>query len=673
MLTTSPTRAARKRVSNEPQGYREDTSILKPTTPVRRSSTTTSTQRPTSERPALWTDVNSTYWAPTRQQATAPSMESAQTQYPTESLFSDGEVAYGSDAVADAYQSLAQALTSHEVLQALNMVSSALASANEQDTPLPEIPQSLSNAVTQVANVCSPWTSIYRTMGAQHQMMNNGFETVVKLTREAKKEATVQARKTEERLARLERALDDIKNKPLPPTPHPQPHATSTPAPPTTQSKTRKAATAPKAPSNNTLEANHPSRLALEIRPGGLPKEKRMDELTLRDRINSVLRDIVDPAKVQVAGTKWNPQGNCIVVTRQDQLASDLIEHVPKFAELVGQGMEVIPRLTEKWRRLMVHDVRTGLFDEFMPGLHTPGQVKSELLSNPVFSTLKSLTEEPRWLRRPEDIVTPRSTIIFAVTSEEDTITLRSDIVSHRDIMVLDVAQGNDITTIVHIYNDRRLPVTQQASYLLRGLALPTRHPVLILGDFNLDHPLWSTEPSRTSAGADDLVDWMSDNGFTLLNKKGAPTHFPRRTSATPSVLDLTFVNGPAQQLDAAKEWALAPQYQYGSDHIGITFRLDYGVTPITNLTGEQYNVKEVKPKDFRDALREEVERRQATFDKISDPNKQASTDDLEDVTTALTDAIQATLRRVAKIRKPSVTQRAEGPTNPSRDCSLHR
>ncbi|KAI5899138.1 uncharacterized protein SCHCODRAFT_01048102, partial [Schizophyllum commune H4-8] len=668
MLTTSPKRGARKRVSNEPQGHREDTSVLEPTTPVRRS--TTSAQRTTTDRPELWKDVSSTYWGPPRQQAAAPSMESVQTQYPVESLFSDGEVAYGSDAVADAYQSLAQALTSHEVLQALNMVSSALASASEQDTPLPEIPKSLSSAVTQIANICSPWTSIYRTLGAQHQMMNNGFETVVKLTREARKEATSQARKNEERLDRLERALDDIKNKPLPPTPQPQSHAASTPPPPTTQSKTRKAATTPKAPSNNTLEADHPSRLALEIRPGGLPKEKRMDELALRDRINSVLRDIVDPAKVQVAGTKWNPQGNCIVVTRQDQLASDLIEHVPKFAELVGQGMEVIPRLTAKWRRLMIHDVRTGLFDEFMPGLHTPDQIKSELLSNPVFSTLKSLAEEPRWLRRPQDIVTPRSTIIFAVTSEEEykkllkakilwvygrdchdvEITLRSDIVTHRDIMILDVTQGDDTTTIVHIYNDRRLPAAQQASHLIADLTLPTHHPVLILGDFNLDHPLWSTEPSRTSAGADELVDWMSDNGYALLNKKGCPTHFPRRTAAAPSVLDLTFANGPAQQLDAAKGWALAPQYQYSSDHIGITFSLDYGVTPIENLTGERYNVKEVKPKEFRAALQEEIHQRQGAFEKMMDLGQEVSTDDLEDATTAITDAIQATLRRVAKI-----------------------
>uniref|UniRef100_D8Q682 Endonuclease/exonuclease/phosphatase domain-containing protein n=1 Tax=Schizophyllum commune (strain H4-8 / FGSC 9210) TaxID=578458 RepID=D8Q682_SCHCM len=699
MLNASPKKLTRKRSSNEPQGQREDTSVLQPTTPVRRPATsvqrpTTPVQRSNTDRPELFPGLGSSYWSAARERAPAPSVETMQTQIPNDSLYDDDEYEYSADAVAESYQSLAQALTSDEVLQALNMVAGAQASASEQGRPLPEVPDSLYTAVAQVANVCSPWLSVYRTLGAQTQVINNGFETVIRLARETKQEAHAQARKNEARLERLERALDDIKNKPLPPTPS-QPTANASTSP-STQSKAHKAAAAPKAPSNNTMEANHPSRLALEIRPGGLPKEKRMDELTLRDSINGILRDVVDPEKVQVAGTKWNPQGNCIVVTRQDQRASDLIQHVPKFAALVGQGMEVIPRLTAKWLRLMIHDVRTGLFDA-NPSLHTSGELKAELeFSNPIFKTLGSLAEDPRWLRRQQDIGTLRSTIVFAVTSKEENrsggalgpvtakryadqadiqVTLRSDIASHRDIMVLDVTQGDDITTLVHLYNDRRLPATQQASHLLQSITLPTDHPVIVLGDFNLDHPLWSTEPSRTSPGADELVDWMTDKGFALLNKKGAPTHFPRRTSAAPSVLDLTFVNGPAQQLDAAKEWALAPRYQYSSDHIGITFTLDYGATPIDNLTGEQFNVKEVKPDDFRDALREEVGRHRVAIDKIMDLDNEVPTDELEDAATALTSAIQATLRKVAKIAyttnkrgRELIALRTGGGTEPSRD-----
>ncbi|KAI5891061.1 uncharacterized protein SCHCODRAFT_02628021 [Schizophyllum commune H4-8] len=427
MLNASPKKLTRKRSSNEPQGQREDTSVLQPTTPVRRPATsvqrpTTPVQRSNTDRPELFPGLGSSYWSAARERAPAPSVETMQTQIPNDSLYDDDEYEYSADAVAESYQSLAQALTSDEVLQALNMVAGAQASASEQGRPLPEVPDSLYTAVAQVANVCSPWLSVYRTLGAQTQVINNGFETVIRLARETKQEAHAQARKNEARLERLERALDDIKNKPLPPTPS-QPTANASTSP-STQSKAHKAAAAPKAPSNNTMEANHPSRLALEIRPGGLPKEKRMDELTLRDSINGILRDVVDPEKVQVAGTKWNPQGNCIVVTRQDQRASDLIQHVPKFAALVGQGMEVIPRLTAKWLRLMIHDVRTGLFDA-NPSLHTSGELKAELeFSNPIFKTLGSLAEDPRWLRRQQDIGTLRSTIVFAVTSKEEYETL---------------------------------------------------------------------------------------------------------------------------------------------------------------------------------------------------------------------------------------------------------
>ncbi|KAJ3967903.1 hypothetical protein EV361DRAFT_806516, partial [Lentinula raphanica] len=71
-------------------------------------------------------------------------------------------------------------------------------------------------------------------------------------------------------------------------------------------------------------------------------------------------------------------------------------------------------------------------------------------------------------------------------------VTLRTDIVSDRDIMVLDVKprKGRKVTYI-HVYNDPSLG-RQQALWRLRNLNLPANQAIVVTGDANLHHIRWS-------------------------------------------------------------------------------------------------------------------------------------------------------------------------------------
>ncbi|KAJ3752047.1 hypothetical protein EV360DRAFT_55905, partial [Lentinula raphanica] len=89
------------------------------------------------------------------------------------------------------------------------------------------------------------------------------------------------------------------------------------------------------------------------------------------------------------------------------------------------------------------------------------------------------------------DSVVPR-VYAYVKTSIQAEVTLRTDIVSDRDTMILDVKprQGRSVT-FIHIYNDPSRG-RQQSLWQLRNLNLPLQHPLVITGDANLHHIRWS-------------------------------------------------------------------------------------------------------------------------------------------------------------------------------------
>ena len=90
------------------------------------------------------------------------------------------------------------------------------------------------------------------------------------------------------------------------------------------------------------------------------------------------------------------------------------------------------------------------------------------------------------------------------------TVTLRSDIVQHLDVQVLDMAQqGSPTVTIVNIYNDPKLN-RESPAYQLRNMPLPNNHPVLITGDWNLHHPLWSANLCANNELTNNVVEWLT-------------------------------------------------------------------------------------------------------------------------------------------------------------------
>ena len=234
------------------------------------------------------------------------------------------------------------------------------------------------------------------------------------------------------------------------------------------------------------------------------------------------------------------------------------------------------------------------------------------------------------------------------------TVTLRSDIANDLDLQVLEVAQATHPSTLlVNIYNDDKKQGRHSAAKRLQNLALPREAPVIISGDWNLHHPLWSRSAEPAKDSTEQTADWLVEQGYTIKNTKGEPTFFSH-THKTWSTIDLTFTNPAATELDAAQGWHIDNESSFGSDHLALRWNIDYGATEIENVTGERYNFKDTDPAKWRNAFRDALLTHAEALDPLQSAADTLTTDTLDAAANALTAAMQDANLKTAKIRKPS-------------------
>ncbi|KAJ6458130.1 hypothetical protein C8R47DRAFT_165453 [Mycena vitilis] len=202
------------------------------------------------------------------------------------------------------------------------------------------------------------------------------------------------------------------------------------------------------------------------------------------------------------------------------------------------------------------------------------------------------------------------------------------------------------------MYNDttQRVPASER----VQTLDLPTALPVVILGDTNLHHEKWSRVGINGDTKANSFVDWTTEKGYTLLNKKGEVTYIPHGRHGSPSVIDLTHVNAAAVNNDTVQEWAIDGTMSYGSDHKGIRWVQNYGRREIENIAGIKYSLKEVEPGDWQQAFREALGTHRAQIEPIMDDNTPVSNDQLESAAGAITQAMKDATVKVGKERRPN-------------------
>ncbi|KAF8241516.1 DNase I-like protein [Wilcoxina mikolae CBS 423.85] len=129
-----------------------------------------------------------------------------------------------------------------------------------------------------------------------------------------------------------------------------------------------------------------------------------------------------------------------------------------------------------------------------------------------------------------------------------------------------DISQDPDIQiTVFNIYNEHEGSsniYTIPRSFT--NIPLPERY--IIAGDMNAHHSWWNSQ-TKTPKRADEIVQIMETNNFSLLNEPDTPIYYYRTGKGT-SIIDLAFTSQAIH--DSVINWAVEDNASTGSDHATI-------------------------------------------------------------------------------------------------------
>ncbi|KAJ5765559.1 reverse transcriptase [Penicillium odoratum] len=157
-----------------------------------------------------------------------------------------------------------------------------------------------------------------------------------------------------------------------------------------------------------------------------------------------------------------------------------------------------------------------------------------------------------------------------------------------RDASTLTVETGAGQLHVHNIYLPGKFNDPERTQEVKEGLAalcvaLRGYHSGqhVVVGDFNLHHPLWSTiqQAQLPDDDADDLIRIMGDFGLDLLTEKGTVTfEGPVYGNIVRSTIDLTWT--AASLADRVIRCTPCRQWWYGADHVPILTEFDVRTSP---------------------------------------------------------------------------------------------
>jgi len=126
---------------------------------------------------------------------------------------------------------------------------------------------------------------------------------------------------------------------------------------------------------------------------------------------------------------------------------------------------------------------------------------------------------------------------------------------------------------IINFYHQR----SKRHGHTLNNLLsheLDDQIPTLLIGDFNMHSPLWSTPDRTPDSWASTFTDWLETNGLHCLNPRHITTWTPPNNTQQASVLDLVFANDAAYLSAQLGEVDISFDHSLGSDHAAVTIHI---------------------------------------------------------------------------------------------------
>jgi len=122
---------------------------------------------------------------------------------------------------------------------------------------------------------------------------------------------------------------------------------------------------------------------------------------------------------LKVIAIRWNPQGNCVLYTRSDQQASDLLIFSDTLPSIIAPGHNGLARKDKKWYKIEIAGIRTGLQDGIKDAFPSQ-QIHSHLCENNPEYAKTNVTLLPCWTWPPTELgIQGFSSVVFAVDDKD--------------------------------------------------------------------------------------------------------------------------------------------------------------------------------------------------------------------------------------------------------------
>jgi hypothetical protein len=203
------------------------------------------------------------------------------------------------------------------------------------------------------------------------------------------------------------------------------------------------------------------------------------------------------------------------------------------------------------------------------------------------------------------DPLKPPRTVTYVRKYLDPVVTYRPDLVDHKDVVVVEIEEGEGSQFIVNVYNDGRMRDEGAVDALLNSKMDWHLESILMGGDFNLHHPQWALKggPARAvPVKAHIFAEWLEACELHVLNDMEVATR-PRSSS----ILDLVITSDPSI---VRKMEVLEDAAGLFSDHRAI--RMDVWMednrTQVEQNPEVKYNIETEKKKEWMSAFGRRVD-----------------------------------------------------------------
>ena len=191
-------------------------------------------------------------------------------------------------------------------------------------------------------------------------------------------------------------------------------------------------------------------------------------------------------------------------------------------------------------------------------------------------------------------------TLTYVSRTFKPSVSLARESPIDTDIQILQITEGEETLEIINIYNqsDQGNSGQKTAERCLYTQDIHTN--TILCGDFNSHHPWWNPRVEDPDKEAQQLVEWIENRDFELLNKPGEAT-FLRTNAIRPSVIDLAFTSRAV----ANKITGFNINHDIISDHHALQITIKASNEPtVANPTQQcRYNTRKADWKLFQESL----------------------------------------------------------------------